>query len=120
MEISKSRIAAYVGSGAAVGGLVGAARGPRAIAFGIATGAAAGAVHSMVENQTGPGLRAWGASIAGGAVAGALLLSGFAPSSMLKPLSQRAFGAGLGATAGLFAPVVAGVLLAQLGSGETE
>lgn len=117
LEISKTRAAAYVGAGAAVGGGFAALRAggsPKIIGLGVATGVAASAVQSAVEAKTGSSELAWGASITGGAVAGAFLLTGLAPIG-LTPIAQRGVGAAIGAAAGLLAPVAAGIVLAQLG-----
>lgn len=116
MEISKTRIAAYVGAGATVGGgfaAIGAGRSPRVIALGVATGVAAAAAHTAVESQIGANGLGVGASLLTGAAMGALLLRGIA-SPNLSPIAQRGIGAAIGATVGVLAPVAAGILLAQV------
>ncbi len=113
MEISKSRAAAYLGAGAAIGGGFAALSGSGTmIVLGAATGIVAGTVQTAVETATGAGELGWGASIATGAVAGAFLLKGLA-SAALTPIAQRGVGAAIGATAGMLAPVAAGMVLAQ-------
>ncbi|MCW2921167.1 MAG: hypothetical protein JWL76_1041 [Thermoleophilia bacterium] len=116
MEISKTRAAAYVGAGAAVGGGFAALRAGgsvTAIGLGVATGIVASGVQTAVEAKTGSSELGWGASITGGAVAGAFLLKGLAPAG-LSPIAARGVGAAIGAAAGLLAPVAAGIVLAQL------
>ena len=119
MEISKTRTAAYVGAGAAVGGGFAALRAGgsgKAIGLGVATGVVASAVQSGVEARTGSSELGWAASITGGAIAGALLLKGLAPAGV-TPIAARGVGAAIGAAAGLLAPVAAGIVLAQLPKG---
>ncbi len=116
MEITKTRAAAYVGAGAAVGGGFAALRAGgsgKAIALGVASGVVAAGVQTAVEARTGSSELAWGASILGGAAAGALLLRGLAPAG-ISPIAKSGVGAAIGAGAGLLAPVAAGILLAQI------
>ncbi len=115
MEIDVTRSAAYVGAGAAVGGGFAALRAGRdggAIGRGVATGVLAGSVQSYVTERTGSSELGWLAAIGSGAATGAVLLSGLAPAT-LGPMGARGFGAAVGATTGLLAPVVAGMVLAQ-------
>lgn len=118
MEIAKTRAAAYVGAGAVVGGGFAALRAGgsgKVIGLGIATGIAASAIQVAVEARTRSSELGWGASITGGAFAGAFLLTGLAPIG-LTPIAQRGVGAAIGAAAGLLAPVAAGIVLAQMGN----
>lgn len=117
MEIDVTRSAVYVGAGAAVGGGFAALRAGGGnhglIGLGVATGIAAGAVEAAVHEKTGSSELGWLASIGTGAATGALLLGGLAPPA-LSPIRARGVGAAIGAGAGLLAPVVAGIVLAQI------
>lgn len=116
MEITKSRVAAYVGVGAATGvGFTALRHGVAAtpLALGLATGAIAGGVQSLVHEKSGSSELGWGASAGSGIAAGAVLLGGFARPGM-SPMQARGIGAVIGGITGVLAPVVAGVVLAQL------
>jgi hypothetical protein len=116
MQIDATRTVAYVGAGAAVGGGFAALRAggsAKLVAMGVATGVAAGAAQTLVHEGTGSSELGWLGSIGTGAVAGAVLLPGLTPGAR-SPLAARGIGAAIGAGAGLLAPVVAGMVLAQL------
>jgi hypothetical protein len=116
MEITTNQVAAYVGAGAATGAGFSALRhgvAAKPLALGIATGAIAGGVQSLVQEKTGSSELGWAAAAGTGALAGAALLGGFARPGM-SPMQARGIGAAIGGITGILAPIVAGVVLAQL------
>jgi len=117
MEMNAPRAAGFIGASAAIGAGFAAAgngmRSPKGIALGIATGVAAGAAYTLVTSRGGVEELALGASMLGGAGAGALMLRGLAGSS-LTPMAQRGVGAALGAVVGLLGPVAVGAVLARV------
>jgi hypothetical protein len=116
MEISGTRVATYVGAGAATGVAFTAVRhgGAKApLALGLVTGAITGGVQSFVHEKTGSSELGWLAAVGTGVVSGALLLGGFARPGM-SPMQARGIGAAIGGVSGLLAPVAAGIVLAQL------
>lgn len=116
MEISPVTIAAYTGAGAATAAGFTAlryGRGPGTLALGAATGLAAGAAQSAVQWKTGSSELGWAAAVGTGALAGGLLLGGLAGPGMSQ-LKARGVGMAIGGIAGVLAPVVAGMALAQL------
>ena len=115
MKIDNARTAAFMGGGIATAGLLSVVRygsSPGAIALGVATGAAAGAAQSAVESSTGSSELGWAASAATGTIGGALLLGSMGRQG-LSPMQARGIGAALGLAAGVFGPVVGGMVLAQ-------
>lgn len=115
MDISRTQVGAYVGAGVTLGAGFTALRStaPKALALGAATGLVAGAAQSFVHDRTGSSELGWGAAALAGAGTGALLLRGSVGHG-LSPLKAGGIGAGIGLATGVFAPIVAGVLLAQL------
>jgi hypothetical protein len=116
MEISGTRVATYVGAGAATSVAFTALRhgGSKApLALGLATGVIAGGVQSLVHEKSGSSELGWVAAVGTGVVAGAVLLGGFGRPG-LSPMQARGIGAAIGGVSGLLAPVAAGIVLAQL------
>lgn len=116
MDVTRTQGTAYVAAGAATGaGLAALRHGsrPAAIALGVATGVAAGGVQAWTQGRSGSSELGWGAAMLGGTAAGALLLGGFGGQGV-SPLKARGIGALIGGATGVFAPVFAGIALAQL------
>jgi len=117
MGVTKTQAAAYVGAGAVTATAVAALRhgtSPKVLALGAATGIAAGSVETLVQSKTDASELGWIASIGTGAAGGAALLGGLSKAQGFAPMKAYGIGAGLGAAAGVFAPIVAGTVLAQL------
>jgi hypothetical protein len=116
MEIDVARTAVYVGAGGAVGGgfaALGSSGSKVTVGLGIATGVLAGGVQTFVHERTGSSELGWLAAIGSGSAAGAVLLGGMAKAGA-TPIAARGVGAAIGGTIGILAPVVAGMVLAQL------
>lgn len=116
MDVTSTQAVAYVGAGAATGtGVTALRHGSRgtALALGVATGVAAGSAQALVQGSTGSSELGWGAAMLTGAAAGALLLGGIGGPG-ISPMKARGIGALIGVTTGVFAPIVAGMALAQL------
>lgn len=116
MELTRTQGAIYVGAG--IGTAVGftALRhggSPKALALGAATGLLTGGVQSFVQARTGSSELGWAAAAGGGAIGGALLLGGLGAAGM-SPLKARGIGAAIGVATGVFAPIVGGIVLAQI------
>lgn len=117
MEVTTTQAVAYVGAGTATAvGFTALRHGSngKALALGAATGLAAGGVQSFVQAKTGSSELGWAAAAGTGAVAGALLLGSSFGRPGLTPVQARGIGAGIGLATGIFAPIVAGMVLAQL------
>ena len=117
MDVSTTQAAAYVGAGTATAlGFTALRHGAngKALALGAATGLVAGGMQSFVQGKTGSSELGWAAAAATGAVGGALLLGGSFGRTGLTPIQARGIGAGIGLATGIFAPIVAGMVLAQL------
>lgn len=116
MDVNSTQAIAYVGAGGLVGGGLAAVRHgvhPLPVALGLTTGLIAGGVQTAVQSSTGSSELGWGAAFGSGTVAGAVLLGGLAHEGT-TPFRARAVGAGIGAATGLFAPIAASIVLAQL------
>jgi hypothetical protein len=87
---------------------------PKALALGAATGIVAGAVQSGVQGTTGSSALGWAAAVGTGAVTGAVLLGPLSRRMGSTPIAARGIGAVIGAATGVFAPIVAGIVLAQV------
>lgn len=115
MEVTRTQAAAYVGAGAATAAALTALRhggGGKALALGVTTGIVAGALQATTQGATGSSELGWGAATLGGALAGAVLLGGIGGPG-LSPIQARGIGAVIGGATGVFAPVIAGMVLAQ-------
>ena len=106
MEISTKRAVTNVAAGAVLGGVAGGIAGkgkPLMIGLGLATGVVASGAQTFIEAKLGPTELAWGGSILGGAVAGAVLLRGIPVSAKFSPTGRTLTGAGVGALLALMA-----------------
>jgi hypothetical protein len=88
---------------------------PKALMLGAVTGITAGAVQSGVQGMTGSSELGWAAAVGTGAVTGAVLLGPLSRRMGSGPIASRGIGAAIGAATGVFAPIVAGIVLSQLG-----
>lgn len=116
LQLTPVQGAAYVFAGGATAmGLTALRHGsaPKALALGAATGIATAAAQSATQAFTGSSELGWLAATGTGALAGAILLGGLG-SSGVTPIAARGIGAAIGAATGVFAPVIAGIGLAQL------
>lgn len=116
MDVTTTQVAAYVGAGAATATGLTALRhgaGGKAMALGVATGVVAGGLQSLVQGATGRSELGWAASAVGGAAAGALIVGSLASPGM-SAMRARGIGAVIGGATGVLAPVLAGMVLAQL------
>ena len=116
LSIKPSHATAYVLAGGATAvGFTALRHGsaPKALMLGAATGMVSGIVQSAVQNFTGSSELGWAAAAGGGAVAGAVLLGGLGRAGT-TPIAARGIGAAIGAATGVFAPIIAGMALAQI------
>jgi hypothetical protein len=108
---------AHLGTHAVVGGIAGGsmflfgAHNGRSLLVGAAVGMAAGATQSLVSEATGSRPLGWGASIGGGAVAGAAL---FGLASPLRGAKAAAVGLGVGAAVGALSGIATAYAMAKL------
>ena len=119
MELSITPLqgATYVAAGAATAvGFTALRHGstPKALLLGAATGVVAGAAQSATQAYTGSSELGWAAAAGGGALAGAVMLGGLSRQAGFGPIAARGIGAAIGAATGVFAPIVAGMVLAQI------
>jgi hypothetical protein len=117
LSITPTQGAAYVVAGGVAGTAFTALRhgtSPKVLLLGAATGLVSGSVQSMVQATTGSSELGWAAAAGTGAVAGAVLLGPLSRASGATPLAARGIGALIGAAGGVFAPIAAGIILAQI------
>ena len=116
MDITPTSMA-HIGTHAVVGGIAGggmfcfAARDARSLAVGAAVGMVAGVAQSLVSDATGSRPLGWGASIGGGALAGAAL---FGIASPMRGAKAAAVGLGVGAAVGALSGVATAYAMAKL------
>ena len=117
MDVTRTQAGVYVGAGAATATAFTALKhgvGPKALGLGLATGAAIGVTETLVQGATGSSELGWLAAATGGTAIGAGLLGMMAKDADMSIGKARGVGAIIGGATGILAPVVAGMVLAQL------